>query len=249
MDRVSSWPVLSVFLHFRAPKGLAKSARSSHSRRKKDAGKCGHLPKAGGQCSQQLLQCNLDTSPNLQYHQGRDNHWESENMYLMNKTSVGIKAYPGNSQSPTRSFKHRPLGTTHSSQMLFWLDYSPQAKAGSPTSLQTDPEKASWRQSSGHTPNSSPNTHDASKKKKERKQVPLPPEICKFSPQKLWLGRKGHAKRDYLHGLTYVGHPGTGKKNVKASQMLSSIRMKSHWGQLKMMSRREKQLLSWVRSY
>lgn len=37
-------------------------------------------------------------------------------------------------------------------------------------------------------------------------------------------------------GVTYVGHPGTGKKNVKASQMLSSIRMTSHWGQLEVMS-------------
>lgn len=37
-------------------------------------------------------------------------------------------------------------------------------------------------------------------------------------------------------GVTYVGHPGTGKKNVKASQMLSSIRMMSHWGQLEVMS-------------
>jgi hypothetical protein len=60
-------------------------------------------------------------------------------------------------------------------------------------------------------------------------------------------------KQEHAHkgitwqGVTYVGHPGTGRKNVKASQMLSSVRMVSHWGQLDVMSRREKQLLSWVR--
>lgn len=57
--------------------------------------------------------------------------------------------------------------------------------------------------------------------------------------QGLGLGKKGIPA-----GLAHVGHPGTGKKKVKASQTPSSIRMKSHWGQLDVMSSREKQLVS-----
>lgn len=66
----------------------------------------------------------------------------------------------------------------------------------------------------------------------------------KVEPHEVRLSRKGHAEKDNRHGDTHVGHPGTGRKNVKASQMLSSIRMNSHWGQLDMMSCREEHLPS-----
>lgn len=201
MDRVSSWPALSIFLHFRAPKGLAKSEGSSHSRRKKDAGKCGHLPKAGGQCSQQLLQCNLDTSPNLQCHQGRDNHWESENMYLMNKTSVGIKAYPGNSQSPKRSFKHRTPLAPHTPRGCF-SDLTTPHKLGRAAQL---PFKQTPKKPHGDSP-------------LDIHQTPLPihmmPQRRRKRESKFLFLRKSAsshprssdlAEKDMQKGITYMG--------------------------------------------
>ena len=56
--------------------------------------------------------------------------------------------------------------------------------------------------------------------------------------------QKGMCKRGFPQA-PHVGHPGTGKKKVKASQTPSRISTNSHWGQLAVMSSREKQLLSW----
>lgn len=64
--------------------------------------------------------------------------------------------------------------------------------------------------------------------------------------RRLQLGRKGCAN-GVSRRAPHVGHPGTGKKKVKASQTPSRISTKSHWGQLAVMSSREKQLLSWGR--
>ena len=62
--------------------------------------------------------------------------------------------------------------------------------------------------------------------------------------RRLQVGIKGRAN-GVPRRAPHVGHPGTGKKKVKASQTPSSISTKSHWGQLAVISSREKQLLSW----
>lgn len=88
------------------------------------------------------------------------------------------------------------------------------------------------------------NTRESSRRT-ERKGG-LPTGRLTAGTRRLQLGRKGCAN-GVSRRAPHVGHPGTGKKKVKASQTPSRISTKSHWGQLAVMSSREKQLLSWGR--
>lgn len=177
----------------------------------------------------------MDTCPGRQCRRGPDNPWGIENMNFTSQTSEGRRGHAGDLHRPpeTRAYlaTRRPPGAPD------WTAAHTERPRRDPASSTRLPKP---HRDSPPTGTSLPShtRHISGAEKRTLDVGALTPEARGSDSAENDM-QKGHP-----HGLTHVGQPGTGKKNVKASQTPSSTSTKSHWGQLDVTSSREKQLLS-----